>query len=148
MGEAAPDFRLVDRKLQTRTLADYAGKVKIISVVPSLDTPVCDTQTRRFNADAAALGDDVVVLTVSMDLPFAQARWCGQAGLDQVITLSDHRDASFGQAYGTLMTDLRLEARSVFVADRNNRLVHVEYVPNIGQQPDYEAALAAARSVL
>jgi thiol peroxidase len=148
VGDALPDFRVVDTGLQPRTLQDYAGHVLILSVVPSLDTGVCSAQTRRFNQEAASLGDAVRVLTISMDLPFAQKRWCGNEGVDRVITLSDHREASFGRAYGTLIPALRLESRAVFVADRGGRLVHVQYVPEAAQEPDYEAAVQAARQAL
>jgi len=118
-----------------------------IRVVQSLDTGVCDLQTRRFKEEAAGLGEDVVVLTVSADLPFAQARWCGAAGVDRVITLSDHRDMAFGNAYGTHVKELRLEQRSVFVVDKGGIVRYVEYVPEIGQHPNYEAALATVRAL-
>ncbi|MBX5467855.1 MAG: thiol peroxidase [Firmicutes bacterium] len=148
VGDPAPNFRLVDTSLQERQLSDWAGKIRVLSVVPSLDTPVCDQQTRRFNQTLNQSGSDVVVLTVSMDLPFAQARWCGNSGLEQVITLSDHRDAAFGIAYGTLIPALRLESRAVFVVDPEDRLRYVEYVPELAQHPNYaavEAAVAALR---
>ena len=144
-GDMAPDFTVLANDLSPVTLADGAGKVRIISVVPSLDTAVCDQQTRRFNEEAANLGEKVVVLTVSMDLPFAQARWCGAAGIDRVKTLSDHRDASFGTAYGVLIRELRLLARAVFVVDAAGKIVHVQIVPELTDHPDYPAALAAAR---
>ena len=144
-GDMAPDFTVLANDLSPVTLADGAGKVRIISVVPSLDTAVCDQQTRRFNEEAANLGEKVVVLTVSMDLPFAQARWCGAAGIDRVKTLSDHRDASFGRAYGVLIKELRLLARTVFVVDAAGKIVHVQIVPELTDHPDYPAALAAAR---
>ncbi len=147
-GNRAPDFNLLANDLSEVTLRDSAGKVRLISVVPSLDTPVCDIQTRRFNQEAAAFGDDVVVLTVSADLPFAQARWCGAAGVDRVQTLSDHRDMSFGSAYGTYIKELRLEQRAVFVVDKKDVIRYVEYVPEISEPPNYEAALAAVNKVL
>lgn len=147
-GDRAPNFTCVDTGLQEKSLSDYAGNVVILSVVPSLDTGVCSAQTHRFNEEASRLGPDVVVLTISMDLPFAQKRWCGNEGVDRVITLSDHRAASFGQAYGTLIKDVRLESRSVFVVGKDGRLVHVQYVPEAGKEPDYESAVAATRSVL
>ncbi|MEW5976572.1 MAG: thiol peroxidase [Acidobacteriota bacterium] len=147
-GDRAPGFSLLANDLSTVTLANTAGKIRLISVVPSLDTPVCDAQTRRFNTEASALGDKVVVLTVSMDLPFAQKRWCAAAGVDRVQTLSDHRDGSFGQAYGTLVKELRLESRAIFVVDTADTLRHVEYVKEIAEHPNYEAALAAARGAL
>ena len=146
VGQKAPDFTVLTTKLEPYTLKDTAGKVRLIASVPSLDTPVCDTETRRFNEEAAKLGENVVVLTISVDLPFAQARWCGAAGIDRVITLSDHRDLSFGLAYGVAIKELRLLARAVFVVDANDTVTYVQYVPEVTQQPDYEAALAAARA--
>lgn len=145
VGDAAPDFRLTANNWQPVTLADSAGKVRLISVVPSLDTRVCDMQTRKFNEAAADLGENVVVLTVSADLPYAQRRWCGAAGIERVQTLSDHYDMNFGNAYGTHIKDMRLEQRSVFVVDGNDRVVYAEYVPVFGDEPDYEAVLAAVR---
>ena len=147
VGDKAPDFELVANNLSSVSLADSAGKVRLISVVPSLDTGICDAQTRRFNEEAADLGDKVVVLTVSADLPFAQARWCGAAGIDQVQTLSDHKNMNFGAAYGTYIDELRVEQRAIFVVDDNDTLQYVEYVPEIAQHPDYEAALTAVKEV-
>ena len=147
VGDRAPDFTVLTNDLKPLTLRDTAGQVRIFSVVPSLDTPVCDQQTRRFNEEAAKL-PNVEILTISMDLPFAQKRWCGAAGVDKVRTLSDHRDASFGLAYGTLIKELRLNARSIFVLDRDNTVRHVEYVKEISAHPNYEAALAAARQLV
>lgn len=143
-GEPAPAFTALDNRLTPVSLSRFQGKVVVLSAVPSLDTPVCDAQTRRFNQEAAGLGDDVVILTLSMDLPFAQARWCGAAGIDRVITLSDHRDASFGMAYGLLIKELRLLARAVLVIGRDGRIVYRQIVPEITREPDYAAALAAA----
>ena len=143
-GDAAPDFNLVDSALKPVTLADTAGRVRIVSVVPSLDTPVCDAQTKRFNEEAAKL-PGVDILAVSMDLPFAQKRWCGAFGVDHVKMLSDHRDGSFGSNYGTLIKELRIESRAIFVLDRNNRILHAEYVREVADFPNYEAALAAGR---
>lgn len=148
LGDQAPPFELTATDWSRVTLADSAGRVRLVSVVPSLDTRVCDAQTRRFNEEAADLSDDVVVLTVSADLPYAQRRWCGAAGIDQVQTLSDHLDMSFGNAYGTHIKELRLEQRSVFVIDQNDTVTYVEYVPEFGQEPNYEAALAAVRTAL
>ncbi|MFE4713884.1 thiol peroxidase [Paenibacillus sp. NPDC056722] len=147
-GDQAPDFVLSKNLLEEVSLSDYAGKIKLISVVPSLDTGVCDAQTRRFNTEAAELGDDVVILTVSVDLPFAQARWCGAAGIDRVITLSDHKTASFGEAYGVLIKELRLDMRSIFVIDHNDKLTYVEYLSEMGEHPNYEAAIAAVKELL
>ncbi|GAB4108123.1 MAG: thiol peroxidase [Acidobacteriota bacterium] len=144
VGDRAPDFTVVTRDLKPFTLADTEGKVRIFSVVPSLDTPVCDTQTRRFNKEATDL-PGTKIYTISMDLPFAQARWCAAAGVDRLVMLSDHRDASFGQAWGTLIKELRLESRAIFVVDDQGVIRHVQYVPEVSEHPDYEAALAAAR---
>ncbi|WDL97562.1 thiol peroxidase [Alicyclobacillus sp. ALC3] len=144
-GDTAPDFELVANDLSKVTLADSNGQTRIISVVPSLDTGVCDAQTRRFNEEASGLGADVVILTVSADLPFAQKRWCGAAGVDRVQTLSDHLNMSFGDAYGTHIKEHRLESRAVFVVDRQDKVTYVEYVPQAGQHPNYEAALEAAK---
>ena len=146
-GEQAPDFKLLGNDLAEVSLSSFAGKVMVISCVPSLDTPVCDTQTRRFNQEAAALGPDVVILTVSMDLPFAQQRWCGAAGVDRVVTLSDHRHAAFGEAYGVLISELRLLARAIFVVDRQGAIRYVQLVNEITDEPDYDAALAAVRKL-
>jgi thiol peroxidase len=147
-GDKAPDFSLLKNDMSPATLGDYAGKVLVLSVVPSLDTPVCDTQTRKFNEKASALGGDVVVLTVSVDLPFAQARWCGAAGVDRVVTLSDHREAAFGAAYGLLIKGLRLLARAVLVVDRDGVIRYVQLVPEVATEPDYDAALAAAKNII
>lgn len=144
-GDKAPDFELTANNWSKVRLADSAGKVRLISVVPSLDTRVCDTQTRRFNQEAANLGDNVVVLTVSADLPYAQRRWCGAAGIEQVQVLSDHFDLNFGNGYGTHIQELRLEQRSVFVVDENDVVRYAEYVQEFGQHPNYEAALAVVR---
>ncbi len=148
VGQKAPDFRLLDNDGRPVTLADTAGKVRLISVVPSLDTRVCDLQTRRFNAEADKLGDKVRILTVSVDLPFAQKRWCGAAGVDRLQTLSDHYDTNFGLAYGVLIQEKRLLARSIFVVDEHDIVRYVQIVPDLGQEPDYEAALDALRKLL
>lgn len=144
-GDAAPDFTLVDGGLNTVTLKDTGHQVRIISVIPSLDTPVCDAQTKRFNEEAATL-PGVDIITVSMDLPFAQKRWCGAFGVDKVKMLSDHKEASFGQNYGTLIKDLRIESRAIFVLNPENKILHAEYVKEVADHPNYEAALAAAKS--
>lgn len=148
VGDKAPDFKLVANDLSTVTLADSAGKVRLISVVPSLDTGICDAQTRRFNEEAANFGDDVVVLTVSAEHPFNQKRWCGAAGIDRVQVISDHMDMNFGDAYGTHVKELRLEQRSIFVVDKDDTIRYVEYVPEIAQHPDYDAAIAALNELL
>jgi len=144
-GQTAPAFKLVGAGMKEVTLDQFKGKVKIISTIPSVDTPVCDAETRRFNEEAAKLPSDVVILTVSMDLPFAQARWCGAAGVDKVTTLSDYRGAHFGEAYGVLIKELYLLARVVFVVDKNDKITYVEYVKEVANHPNYEAALEAAR---
>ena len=144
-GDSAPDFKLVDNSLKNVSLADTGNNVRIISVVPSLDTPVCDAQTKRFNEEAAKL-PGVDILTVSMDLPFAQKRWCGAFGVDKVKMLSDHRDGSFGTNYGTLIKDLRIESRAIFVLDQKNKIRHAEYVKEVADFPNYDTALTAARA--
>lgn len=144
----APEAVVLDNELGQVSLSAYRGKVLIISAVPSLDTPVCDIQTRRFNQEAAGLGDDVNVLTISMDLPFAQKRWCASAGVERVITLSDHRYASFGRAYGLLIEDLRLLARAVMVVDRQGIVRYLQLVEEVTEEPDYEKAIQAARKIL
>jgi thiol peroxidase len=145
VGDQAPDFSMVDNALKTVTLKDTGSHIRILSVVPSLDTPVCDAQTKRFNEEAAKL-PGVDILAVSMDLPFAQKRWCGAFGVDNVGMLSDHRDGSFGSNYGTLIKELRIESRAIFVLDGNNRILHAEYVKEVADFPNYEAALAAVRA--
>lgn len=144
-GDAAPDFEVVDGSLQNVTLEKTGQGVRIFSVIPSLDTPVCDAQTKRFEDEAAKLSD-VRIFTISMDLPFAQKRWCGNFGINRVAMLSDHRSGSFGERYGTLIPSLRIESRAIFVVDAENNLRHVEYVKEVGDHPDYNAALAAARN--
>ncbi|MBK9964374.1 MAG: thiol peroxidase [Holophagales bacterium] len=144
-GDKAPDFTVLDNGLGAKTLADFAGKTVVLSVTPSLDTPVCDAQLRKFNVAAAGLGDDVVVLNVSMDLPFANKRFCTVAGIEKAQTLSDHRDASFGNAYGVLIKELRLLARAIFVVGRDGLVKYAEIVPEVTHHPDYDKALAAAK---
>jgi len=147
LGEPAPDFEALDNNLSPVKLSSFKGKVCIICSVPSLDTSVCDIETRRFNKEAGQLGPDVVVLTISMDLPFAQKRWCGAAGIKNVQTLSDHREAAFGAAYGVLIKELRLLARAVFVIDKNGVVHYIEIVNELTNEPNYEAALKAAKEV-
>ena len=142
-GDAAPDFSLTGQGLTTVTLADTGG-VRVFNVVPSLDTPVCDAQIRRFNEEAASL-DGVSIYCVSCDLPFAQARWCGAAGVEKVTTLSDYKDGNFGLAWGTMIDPLKIQSRAVFVVNAHNTVVHAEYVPEVADAPNYDAALAAAR---
>lgn len=148
VGDKAPEFTAVKTDLSPASLSDYAGKVIVISSVPSLDTPVCDLQTRRFNSEATALGDEVAILTLSMDLPFAQARWCGAAGVEALTTLSDHKDAAFGLAYGLLIEELRLLARAVLVLDREGVIRYFQLVGEMTEEPDYEAALGAVKGLL
>lgn len=148
VGAAAPDFRLLTNKMETVTLANYAGKPLLISVVPSLDTGVCSRQTVRFNQEAAALADRAAFLTVSADLPFAQARWCGANDTTAIQALSDHRDMNFAAAYGTYVAAYRIEQRAVFVIDAAGIVRYAEYVPVAGQEPNYDAALAALQSVV
>ena len=147
IGDPAPDFDAVDSSLQNVNLEKTGKGVRIFSVVPSLDTPVCDAQTRRFEEEAAKLSD-VSIFTVSMDLPFAQKRWCGSFGVDKVKMVSDHRSGSFGEHYGTLIKDLRIESRAIFVVDPQNTLRHIEYVKEVADHPNYDAALSAARELL
>ncbi len=148
VGDQAPDFTLIGNDLSPVSLGDSAGKVRLISVVPSLDTGICDAQTRRFNEEAGSMAENVIVLTVSADLPFAQSRWCGAAGIDKVTTLSDHKDMNFGQAYGTHIDELRVEQRAIFVVDGDDKVRYAEYVPEIAQHPDYEAALEAVKAIV
>ncbi len=145
-GDPAPDFEAVDKMLSPVSLGP-GGKVRIFSVVPSLDTPVCDMQTKRFNDELAKL-DNIDVITVSMDLPFAQVRWCNAMGVDRVQMVSDHRTGSFGMAYGTLIKEWRMESRALFVVDKDNVIRYAEYVPEVSEHPNYEAALAAAKAAV
>ncbi len=148
IGDQAPDFQVLNNDLKPVSLSTYAGKTILISSVPSLDTSVCDMETRRFNEEAGKLGDDVIILTISMDLPFAQKRWCGAAGVDRVITLSDHREADFGKNYGVLIKELRLLARAVFLLDKENVVRYIEIVPDVSSEPNYEAAIEAIKQNL
>ncbi len=146
VGDTAPDFEAVDSSLKQVNLENTGHGVRIFSVIPSLDTPVCDAQTKRFEEATAAL-PDVEIYTVSMDLPFAQKRWCGNFGVKNITMLSDHKTGSFGKHYGTLIRDLRIESRAIFVVDGKNTIRHVEYVPEVGEHPNYEAALAVAKEI-
>ena len=148
VGDKAPDFRVVDNGLAPTTLASYCGKIKVISAVPSLDTPVCDTETRRFNQEAAGFPDNVVVLTISLDLPFAQKRWCGAAGIDRVTTLSDYQERSFAAAYGIMIKELKLLARAVLIIDANDTVRYIQIVPEVTSEPDYAAVIGAVKSLL
>ncbi|MFH2220524.1 MAG: thiol peroxidase [Pseudomonadota bacterium] len=147
VGSPAPDVELLDNALKPVKLSSFRGKVCVISSVPSLDTPVCDIETRRFNTEAGKLGDNVAVLTVSMDLPFAQKRWCGAAGVENVVTLSDHRNADFGSAYGVLVKELRLLGRSIFVVDQKGVIRYIQTVKEISEEPDYGAVIEAVKKL-
>lgn len=147
VGDAAPDCDLTGADLTTVKLSSFRGKVCLISSLPSLDTPVCDSQTRKFNEEVAKFADDTVVVTISMDLPFAQKRWCAAAGIENVLTLSDHRDGSFGEAFGVLIKELRLLARAVFIVDREGIVRYIQLVSELTNPPDYNAVLAALKEV-
>lgn len=148
IGQKAPDFVVIDNNLSPVSFASYHGKICIISSVISLDTPVCDIQTKKFNEEASRLGPNVAILTMSMDLPFAQKRWCGAAGVDRLQTLSDHRDASFGTSYGVLIKELRLLARAIFLVDRRGVLQYKELVKEVTNEPDYNAVLSALKNLV
>ncbi|MBN1392253.1 MAG: thiol peroxidase [Sedimentisphaerales bacterium] len=147
VGDSAPDFEVIANDMSAVRFSSYQGKVCIITSVPSLDTSVCDIETRRFNEEADKLGSDVTVLTISMDLPFAQKRWCGAAGVENVQTLSDYREASFGKAYGVLIKELQLLARAVFVVDKKGTIRYIQIVKETASEPDYEAALNAVKGL-
>ena len=147
VGDKAPDFEVFANDMSPLRGSSFFGKVCILTSVPSLDTAVCDTETRTFNEAASKLGSDVIVLTVSMDLPFAQKRWCAAAGVERVITASDHRDASFGTSYGVLIKELRLLARTVFVVDKEGIVRYIQYVKETSNEPDYKAVLDAVRQL-
>jgi thiol peroxidase len=148
VGQKAPDFRVLANDLSPVQFSSFRGRVCIISSLPSLDTSVCDTETRRFNQEAERLGPDVTILAISMDLPFAQSRWCAATGVASVQTLSDHRDASFGTSYGVLIKELRLLARAVFLVDREGIVRYIQLVKEVSEEPDYEPVLAAVRELL
>ena len=147
VGDPAPDLELLDNDLNPIKLSSYQGKVCVITSVPSLDTPVCDMETRRFNEAAGQLGEDVVILTVSVDLPFAQKRWCGAAGVEKVVTLSDHRETAFGTAFGVLIKELRLLGRSIFVLDRNGIIQYIQNVKELSEEPNYDAVIEAIQKI-
>ncbi|GMK45636.1 MULTISPECIES: thiol peroxidase [Paenibacillus] len=148
VGDQAPDFTVNKSLVDSVSLKDFAGKVKLISVVPSIDTGVCDAQTRRFNEEAASLGDNVIVLTVSVDTPFAQSRWCGAAGVDKVVMLSDFKSHDFGQAYGVYIKEFGLDMRSIFVIDANDKVQYVEYLSEMTEHPNYEQAINAVKALV
>ncbi|WP_219836063.1 thiol peroxidase [Paenibacillus sp. R14(2021)] len=148
VGDKAPDFQLNKSLVEVVSLQDFAGKVKLISVVPSIDTGVCDAQTRRFNEEASKFGDNVAILTVSVDLPMAQARWCGAAGVDKVVLLSDYKNNNFGEAYGVLIKELHLDFRSIFVVDSNDTIQYIEVLGEMTEHPNYENALNALKKLV
>ncbi len=147
VGTPAPDAELLDNDLKPVKLSSYRGKVLVLVAVPSLDTPVCDIETRRFNDEAAHLGPDIQLVTISMDLPFAQKRWCGAAGVTNLQTLSDHRQAEFGKAYGVLIKELRLLARAIFILDREGTVKYVQLVPEVTNEPNYEEVLQTLNKI-
>ena len=147
-GDKAPGFTVLDKTLSPVSLSDFKGKVKIVSVTPSLDTPVCDLQAQTFNTQAQSLSQEIVILNVSMDLPFAIARFCSERGIERLKILSDHRDASFGSAYGVLIKELRLLARSIFVIDKDEVVRYIQIVPEMTNPPDYDKALEAAQKLV
>lgn len=147
-GMPAPDFKVIDNEMTPmKFLRNYNGKTVVISVVPSLDTAVCDLQTRRFNKEAESIDPDIHIITISMDLPFAQKRWCGTAGVTRVQTFSDYQKADFGKAWGVLIKELRLLARAVFIVDKDGVVKYAQLVPEVGQEPDYDEALAALKAL-
>lgn len=146
VGDQAKPFTLMSKDLTKISLSDFDGKKKVLSVVPSIDTGICSTQTRIFNQELSAL-EDTVVITISMDLPFAQKRWCGAAGLEAVVLLSDYAQQSFGRDYGLLMADWHLLARAVLVLDENNKVIYTDYVDNVNSEPDFEKAIAVVKSL-
>jgi thiol peroxidase len=146
-GQDAPDFKVLDADLKEASLDNYKGKIKLIASVPSLDTPVCDLQIKRFNDEAANISKDVSIVFISMDLPFAQKRFCQEYSIKKVKTYSDHRDAEFGLKYGTLIKELRLLARAIFIVDKENKVKYVEYVKDITTHPDYDKALNALKEL-
>ncbi len=148
IGDKADDFKVLDENLKEKRLSDYKGKIKLIASVPSLDTPVCDSEIKRFNDEATGLSKDIVFLFISMDLPFAQKRFCQAFDIDKVKILSDHRDADFGIKYGVLIKELRLLARAIFVLDKEDKIRYVELVKEISSSPDYDRALSALKEVL
>ena len=148
VGDQAPDFELNEALGKVVTLDTYSGKIKVFNVILSVDTPVCDAQTRRFSQESESLPDDVEILTVSMDLPFAMSRYCGNAGIEKLKNVSDYQFASFGENYGTLIKEFRLLARAIFVVDKDNIVRHVEYVPEVATEPNYDNALEVVKSLL
>ncbi len=148
VGQKAKDFKALDSNLSEKTLADFRGKIKLIASVPSLDTPVCDTEIKRFNDEASKLSKDLAIIFISMDLPFAQKRFCQEFDINKVKTLSDHRDADFGVKFGVLIKELRLLARAIFILDKDDNVKYVEYVKELGNPPNYDAALKILKEVI
>lgn len=148
VGQKAKDFKVLDSNLAEKTLADFKGKIKLIASVPSLDTPVCDTEIKRFNDEASKLSKDLAIIFISMDLPFAQKRFCQEFDINKVKTLSDHRDADFGSMFGVLIKELRLLARAIFILDKDENVKYVEYVKELGNPPNYDAALKALKEII
>ena len=148
VGDEAPDAEVVDNEMSMVKLSNYRDKVCVISAVPSLDTPVCDTETRKFNEKAKEIGSEIIILTISMDLPFAQKRWCGSAGVQNVVTLSDYRSVDFGTKYGVLIKELHLLARTIFVVDKEGVIQYIEVVPEVTDEPDYAAVIDAAKKLV
>lgn len=147
-GDKAPEFKVIDVDMKEKRLSEFDGLIKIISVTPSLDTPVCDMQARRFNQEVAKMPEDVVAINISVDLPFAISRFCTTAGIDKVKAYSDYRDTEFGTSYGVLMKEPRLLARAIFVIDKENIICYIEIVPEVSKHPDYEKALSAVNKLL
>lgn len=148
VGQKAKDFKALDSNLTEKGLDDFRGKIKLIASVPSLDTPVCDTEIKRFNDEASKLSKDLAIIFISMDLPFAQKRFCQEFDINKVKTLSDHKDADFGAKFGVLIKELRLLARAIFILDKDDNVKYVEYVKELGNGPDYDAALKALKNVI
>ena len=147
IGDSVPDFKVVDKTLKEFTLNSFIGKIKLFSTTPSLDTPVCDAQVRRFNDEASKLSDKIVIVNISMDLPFAIGRFCQAKNVDKVVTLSDHRDASFGSAYGVLIKELRLLSRAIFIVDISNKIRYIEILKEVTNHPDYDKAIKALSEI-
>jgi len=148
VGQKTGDFKVIDHNMADKTLGDFKGRIKLIASVPSLDTPVCDSEIKRFNNEAAKLSKELVIIFISMDLPFAQKRFCQEFDINEVKTFSDHRDASFGLSFGVLIKEIRLLARAIFILDRTDTVRYVEYVKELGTPPDYNAALDALKKIL
>lgn len=147
VGQSAPNFTVLDNNLKEVKSGEYGGKIRLIASVPSLDTPVCDAEIHNFNKEAANISKDIVIIFISMDLPFAQKRFCQDNDIDNVKTFSDHRDTDFGLKYGVLIKELRLLSRAIFIIDKAGAVKYVEYVPELSSHPDYQAALSALKNL-